>query len=376
MEFQVGESLIVDGDSYNIVGKIEYRNNSDNCTWTEYKLLSQGVGIERWLSIDNTYKEYSISKVGFGVSTSGYHEVDRGTEVVVGCWGDVDVEVGDKADFVEYEDPTEEKIISTERWDDGEETSTGYYLDEDEIKYASSGMGGYSEPFAVGGGFRSAGSYGKSNFKSKSFSLIMTIVIMVVMVLPSMISMIRNLSGPAKIDKELSKSTLFTYVSSITGTGKEKANIYRASEVYTIDDTFQWIIQTIEGETEDVQKNTEDGDDSIAILTKKEYCLIYKSEEGHILVQVSPRKFNYTTDSDVYHARRGARRYYRRYYYSRGLAYDNVRYKKSNSAYSSFDDTSLGTNSSTDSYQSYSNSIRQQAIARRASEGGGLSSGK
>ena len=204
----------------------------------------------------------------------------------------------------------------------------------------------------------------------------MTIVIVLAMGLPSMISMIKNLSGPAKIDKELSKSTLFTYVSSITGTGKEKANIYRASEVYTIDDTFQWIIQTIEGETEDVQKNTEDGDDSIAILTKKEYCLIYKSEEGHILVQVSPRKFNYTTDSDVYHARRGARRYYRRYYYSRGLAYDNVRYKKSNSAYSSFDDTSLGTNSSTDSYQSYSNSIRQQAIARRASEGGGLSSGK
>ena len=375
MEFQVGESLIVDGDSYNIVGKIEYRNNSDNCTWTEYKLLSQGVGIERWLSIDNTYKEYSLSKVGFGVSTAGYHEVDRGTEVVVGAWGDVDVEVGDKADFVEYEDPTEEKIISTERWDDGEETSTGYYLDADEIRSASGGMGGYDEPYSARSSFMSAGTYGKR--PSGNFIRFMIgFFIAVIFAFPSIISIFSTLSGPEKIEKKLSGSTLFTYVSSITGTGKQKAQVYRASEAFSMDDVFQWIIQAIEGETEDVQKNTEDGDDSIAILTKKEYCLIYKSEEGHILVQVSPRKFNYTTDSDVYHAGRGTRRYYRRYYYSRGFAYDNVRYKKSNSAYSSFDDTTLGTYSSTDSYQSYSNSIRQQAVARRASEGGGLSSGK
>lgn len=126
MEYQVGTTLQVDGDVYDIIGKIEYRNPADNCHWFEYRLISRAYRREKWLSMDEAYQEYSISEGRYGISTAGYHLVDSGTAEVVHIWGNVDVVVGDRAEFKEYEDVTEEKIISIETWDDGEETSVGY----------------------------------------------------------------------------------------------------------------------------------------------------------------------------------------------------------------------------------------------------------
>ena len=67
---------------------------------------------------------------------------------VVSVMGNVDVVVGDEVSFEEYEDRTEEKIISVEHWDDGTEYSSGYYLDswefgrEGEVQRKSSFVGG------------------------------------------------------------------------------------------------------------------------------------------------------------------------------------------------------------------------------------------
>ena len=80
------------------------------------------------------YNEYSVSRVVSNASLDGYHEVDSGTEVVTGKFGQVDVDVMERAVFHEYEDSTEEMIISIERWEDGEEISAGYYLDADDIR--------------------------------------------------------------------------------------------------------------------------------------------------------------------------------------------------------------------------------------------------
>lgn len=41
--------------------------------------------------------------------------------------------VGDRASFTEYEDASEEHIISEEMWDDGREVSVGWYLDWNEV---------------------------------------------------------------------------------------------------------------------------------------------------------------------------------------------------------------------------------------------------
>ena len=137
MEFQVGAVLLVDNVKYDVIGKVEYRNRGDNCCWFEYRMISRNSRKEKWLSVDEIYKEYSISEVTRKISYDGYHMVDSGTEEVVRVWGDVDVDVGDRAEFKEYEDSTEEKIISSEIWDDGEELSCGYYVDEEEIQFCS-----------------------------------------------------------------------------------------------------------------------------------------------------------------------------------------------------------------------------------------------
>lgn len=83
-------------------------------------------------------------------------------------------------------------------------------------------------------------------------------------------------------------SSKYIYITSITGENNEKADVYKSNS--DLDSTAKDIINSINGEVESVQQNTEDGDNSIAILTNDEYCLIYISEDKEVLIQVSSRK--------------------------------------------------------------------------------------
>ena len=79
-------------------------------------------------------------------------------------------------------------------------------------------------------------------------------------------------------------SSKYIYITSITGENNEKADVYKSNS--DLDSTAKDIINSINGEVESVQQNTEDGDNSIAILTNDEYCLIYISEDKEVLIQV------------------------------------------------------------------------------------------
>lgn len=366
MEYSVGDTLLVDGRVYHIIGKIHYKNLSDNCCWFEYRMESKDAPrYERWLSYDSVYKEYSISQVVSNVSTSGYHEVDSGEEEVIGVWGNVDVAVGDRARFKEYEDSTEEKIISTEFWDDyGEETSVGYYLDLDEIRIYD-GNESYRSSFKQG-----------NVEKSQASNTVINIAVWAVFIIAILLSIKAefNISFQShSIAKYLKKSANYTYVTSITGNLKQDADVYKTT--VNLDTAVKDIINGIEGDTQDVQQNTEDGDNSVAILTDKEYCLVYVSEENETMIQISSRKYAYTNDNSLYHAGHHTHRYYRRYYYSRGYHSDAGSYGKYTSPYASFDDTTVNSNYN-DAYSSYSSSVRQASVGSRTSSGGGLSSGK
>lgn len=368
MNFSVGETLRVDGDIYEVIGKVVYRNLEDGCMWVEYRLYSNSMRKEKWLSCDDTYHEYSISEVCRGVSTSGYHQVDGGVEEVVEAHGDVDVEVGERATFTEFEDITEERIVSWEKWDDGMEQSTGYYLDDYEIQRVGNNGGN-----AYGGGNNYASRY--SNTDSKKASKFAAVVMLLVVFLPGLFSTLSSSFslGSPKISEYLADSNMYTYVTSITGLSSEKADVYESS--YSIDLTAKDIIDAIEGDTSYVQQNQEDEDDSVAILTDKEYCLIYSSEDNKTLVQISNRKYAYANDNDPYRSRRGTRRYYRRFYYSRGYYSDRNDYSSTYSPYSSYSDETLNY-SSGDVYNSYSYNVRQSSVSSRRFSGGGTSSGK
>ena len=143
MDIRVGSKLQIGDVSGLVVGYIQYANTKDRgLRWTEYRLKT-AYG-ERWLSVDEHYNEYSISqpenKVGGNIGPE-WKKVDEGHQVVVSYGGDVDVDMGEKADFIEFEDETEEKILSVEIWSDGTEYSTGYYVDKEQIVIT-----GYEKP--------------------------------------------------------------------------------------------------------------------------------------------------------------------------------------------------------------------------------------
>ncbi len=370
MEYSVGDVLQIEGVTYNVAGKIRYQNAVDRCMWDEYRLLAQGGIQEKWLSVDSVYKEYSISEVVRKPDMSAYHSVDQGVEIVVGAWGKVDVDYDERASFVEFEDDSEENIISQEAWSDGDEYSVGHYIDENQIivvqkasgrQSGSMGFQAGSSATGIGNGARSLGKI------ITSFAVIAAII--------GMFAPLFGSFSSSNIAKYLKKTTAtYTYKTSITGTDKQDADVYVSS--LSLDATAKDIIHAIDGNTTDVQQNTEDGDKSIAIMTKKEYCLVYESESSEVLVQISNRKFAYTNDSDPYHSRPGTARYYRRFYHSRGYNDDYTSYnKKYTSPYSSHNDDPLSYSNS-DTYSSYSSTVRQASARARSSSGGGTSSGK
>ncbi|MCR5656077.1 MAG: DUF4178 domain-containing protein [Butyrivibrio sp.] len=363
---RVGTKLNVDGLDAKVIGYVIYRNPYDgNKTWTEYRLsTSRG---ERWLSIDTAYNEYSISwpsnKIRGNVGPE-WHKVDEGTQVVAGYGGDVDVDSGERAGFVEFEDVTEEKILSVETWSDGTEFSMGEYLDLNEIQIT-----GYEKPVVTG----------DSELIGGVITFIACIMIALVMMIPELIPY-----TPKKISEYVKSSSNYTYETSITGNEGQKANVYAYSKngnrvgarKESIEDATQDIIKGIEGYTESVtQQNEEDG--AVAIVTKKEYCLIYRPDTNTniVYVQVSPRKYNYTSDNAPYKSSSSTVKWYRSHYYSSAYTTDSAKYSRTPSAYSMYHGDTIH-NIGNGYFDSYSNSVRQDSIRSRNSSSGGLGGGK
>lgn len=168
-------------------------------------------------------------------------------------------------------------------------------------------------------------------------------------------------------------SPFYSYETSITSdlNEEEKADVYSTSR--SIEMAAKDIINAIDGETEDVQENTED--ESVAILTEHEYCLVYESEEGKTMVQASSRAYVYQSTNDPYHARTTTSRHYHSFYYFRGYSRDASRYNNRASGYQNYDGTAPEYNYS-DTYRSYSNTVRQGSTGTRTSSGGGIGFGK
>ena len=362
MTFQLGDVLNINDKEYRIIGKITYCNSVDGAMWDEYRMLSVQGNNEVWLSIDDVYHEYSISFVVHSINPVGYHQVDTGTEKVMSASGNVDVDPGETALFKEYEDASEDNIISEEIWSDGSEYSQGYYIQPDQVLFER------SEPFKR----TKSGNSGCAVV----ILLIFIIVICLATLLPILLPWIGDTFFSKSITAYLEEDSKYTYSTSITGKEQQKADVYKAQSGQTVDTVSKDILKGISGKTDSVQEDTENEGESVAILTDNEYCLVYLEDETNdVLVQISDRKYAYTSDNDVYHGTVHSRRYYRRFYYSRGYSSDSSRYSGYTSPYSSYSDSTISYNSS-NTYNSYSSSIRQSSIFSRSSSGGGLSSGK
>lgn len=363
--FEIGTILNVDGMQAQVIGYIIYKNPADsNKLWVDYRLISDEG--EFWLSWDEEYQEYSISwpsSLDGGMIDSKWHKVDEGTQVVLSSFGDVDVDIGETANFVEYEDETEEETLSLEIWEDGTEVSEGCYLDRNEIEFIGV----------------------KKVKKSKKISTWIFLLLFIIVV-PQVLSVAMDLvysifERPVTIEQHISSSTFYEYITSVTGNENQKANVYRYknfSDQLLTDVVARDIIDGIEGKTELVTENAgnvEDG--SISIVTKKEYCLIYypQEKEKAVYVQVSDRKYNYSSDNDPYHARKSTNSWYHRHYYSSAFPKDSSKWKSIPSSYNMYDGPimqDLGNGY----YDMYASSVRRSSLGSRSSDGGGFSGGK
>ena len=357
MSYEVGTILNIKGIQGTVIGYITYANPKDGYKeWTEYR-LSTSKG-ECWLSCDDVYKEYSVSWPANNVNGRigpEWHKVDEGIQVVKASAGDVDVDYGERAEFVEYEDAAEDNTLSVEMWSDGVEYSKGYYVEKNDIFVM-----GYKKP------------------KKSSNCMSSIIMLMVFFAVVSFFIVIVNMSKPNKsISKYVKNSSLYTYETSITGQEKQKADVYEFYTSVKTDYVAQDIINGIEGYTQSVTQKDDQDDAEIAIVTDKEYCLVYHAEDDadHVYVQVSSRKYNYTSNNAPYRCSDSDLRWYRSHYYSSSYNSDSVTYKNTPSAYKMYDGDTIH-NIGNGYFDSYSSSIRQQSINRRNSSSGGISSGK
>lgn len=364
-EFKVGTLLDVDGLTCRVIGMIEYANTRDaGKRWTEYRLkTNQG---EKWLSIDDEYKEYSLSWPANDIRGNigpEWHQVDTGFEVVKRCSGDVNVENGDGAEFKEYEDATEERTLSVEIWDDGTEFSYGYYLKPHQIRVI-----GYRKPPIR---------------KGSNMSYVWVGIWCLIVFGPMLWSVVSGIiSSNKKMASYIKKnSSLYVYQTSITGKEKQKADVYEYKDASNTgrktDDVAKDLIRAVDGNTEKVTQKDDMANNEIGIVTKSEYALVYHPEDDptRVYVQVSDRKYNYSSDNEPYHSSITTTLWYRSHYYSTAYTKDARSFSKTPSAYSSYNGTVLH-NVGNGYFDTYAGSIKQASVRSRSSSGGGLSSGK
>ena len=418
MRYNVGNDLSVQGVRYLILGSILYKDNAHGDEWEEYRLRNHDDRSESWLSIDMGNQEYEMSfMIGASKAPDGFKLVDSGTQVVRGRAGNVDVDMGETAQYETWEDASGEHTYSVERWSDEVEYSRGMYValddikdlgpspDAKKVKSSSSGVGGLiiAMLVAVAIGMSALFFGGEGNNTD--------------------VAKLLNVSGEYVLVKEASTSN--------------DVLVYATAK--SVDDASKDIINKLEGEVQSV-KEDEDGT-TVALLTGNEYILVYEdvgkddfddgddtqasSEEqtkapntgetkteaeaqdedgeeasaaedtatsndvsaqsvselisnaaSRTLVQVTSRRHAYTTDKRPYHSRYLTYRWYRTFY--RAVAYeaDTKSYSKDESSYSNYNGETSVDSTSTSAYETYARSIRQQSADAKKTSGGGTSSGK
>lgn len=330
---------------YIVVNMIEYKE--DTWVWQEYEIKHE-AGAIRWLCVEkdeNNKTEYSIydkyygdineNEISFSSQNTQYELYEKGTATVKDYFGNADVDVGERCEYIDYISEDKSKVLSIEKWEEEIEKSEGRYIDSSKVRITNEIDTQKEEIEKI----------------NKKKGRIMSWIIYGIIFLPLIISVFSSLTSGLfvnkSIQKYIDKQKKYTYVTSVTNnTNREKAKIYK-SPYGDIDTTVKDIISGVpEGitDTRDTDPNTEE--DGIGLKTKNEFAYIYL-ENGNVYVQVSNKNYANNNTGSTYHNR------YHTYYYA-----------------------TYNSNRSSYTYSTYRNSARQQSVNSRTSSGGGTSSGK
>ncbi|MBR6369402.1 MAG: DUF4178 domain-containing protein [Bacteroidaceae bacterium] len=353
--FNVGDEISLYGTNYTVKGKITFTGNNSEW-WDEYKILSS-LGKEHWLSVDGD--EIIMWQSSSNVSTNNMKLLDSGTKKAVACFGDVDVDRGEKATFKEYEKSN--SYIEIETWDDGTEYSLGKICPSDSITIIKRSTTGQSSSLNLSGKKIIGGLVGLNIF----------FFILYVFCCSS--------NNHELKDKIESDNAFYKFETAITGVKNETADIFTGNA--SCDYIAKDIINKMEGDVEYVQENPLDTN-TIAILTKKEMCIVYRSSVNNsTLVHLADRKWTFDNlDAPLYDADSITDDFYRSFYEFTAYASDSCQYNTSSSshrphfrAHGILFPVHYGNSNSR--YNSYASTVRESSLSRRTSSGGGSSGG-
>lgn len=330
---------------YTVVNMIEYKE--DTWVWQEYEIKHE-AGAIRWLCVEkdeNNKTEYSIydkyygdineNEISFSSQNTQYELYEKGTATVKDYFGNADVDVGERCEYIDYISEDKSKVLSIEKWEEEIEKSEGRYIDSSKVRITNEIDTQKEEIEKI----------------NKKKGRIMSWIIYGIIFLPLIISVFSSLTSGLfvnkSIQKYIDKQKKYTYVTSVTNnTNREKAKIYK-SPYGDIDTTVKDIISGVpEGITDTIDTDPNTEGDGIGLKTKNEFAYIYL-ENGNVYVQVSNKNYANNNTGSTYHNR------YHTYYYA-----------------------TYNSNRSSYTYSTYRNSARQQSVNSRTSSGGGTSSGK
>lgn len=330
----------------------------DTWEWQEYKLIDESTNTMLWLSIEEVegITKYSIyydyvgtrvyQDINIVVGNENYSLFEKGSAIVKSYYGNVDVDIREKVDFVEYISNSKQSLFSIEYWDGEIEQTMGRYIEPPDITITNE-ISQNQNKQSIDSNY----SVGKV---SKIIGITFFSLFAIVIILP-IISQIIVFNK--SIGKYLQKSSNYTYVTSVTNnSNNKKADVYKSDKL-SIDETVKDIIngvpekinkvsQTNKNTNNTISKSQSTNNDGIGLITDSEYAYVYKGENDNIYVQVSNK--DYVNNSSTVYNSRSHSHYYRTY-------------------------TSPSTSSN---YDSYLSSARQSSISSRISSGGGTSAGK
>ena len=353
MEHYVGDAFRVENTFYRVSGKIQYKNVETQRTWYEYRVFSPETGEEAWYSCDIYKDENWLTKLQSDDSLEDVYFLEQEALQVVATKGVVGDEVGDTMVLKKHQDAFGKNVKLVKSWSEKEEYFSGYC------------EGARENPFTENMGATKNRKtkkkwFGRNKERTpiqKSMLMFRLIVSVLVLLIASLGSLWNRLNVPSAIEFMEDNPMRFIHVHSLISEQEDFADVYMSTE--SMDDTAIAVIEHIEGKAEEVQQNAELGDDSIAILTEKEYCFIYKSENNQVLVQVCKRKYAYTCDHPLFQGTELSNEFYKHFYYTWGYRDDRVTYLEVASPYMTYQNTVLNVNNG-DKFLKYAKKIRER----------------
>ena len=125
MEFRCWMGLMIEGKSYIIAEKIQYKEKTSDDVWTEYGLVTEESNDRTWLTVADGGLSCNLSSPAGKKVPNGFRLHDKGTEVVTGVWGDTDAAVGDEATYEQYETADGKFTFFIENWSGEKNASMG-----------------------------------------------------------------------------------------------------------------------------------------------------------------------------------------------------------------------------------------------------------